>query len=78
MALFLILFSVCDLFQIRWLLEDEIVSALRHSSVINSSTLQKVSEHVCRSCGRPQCHSEVVPLQFVFGPEQSLEKFQEV
>ncbi|KAG1934136.1 protein SZT2 [Pimephales promelas] len=63
--------------EIRWLLEDEIVSALRHSSVINSSTLQKVSEHVCRSSGRPQCHCEVVPLQFVFGPEQSLEKFQE-
>ncbi|KAI7807837.1 KICSTOR complex protein SZT2 isoform X9 [Triplophysa rosa] len=63
--------------EIRWLLEDEIVSALRHSSVINSSTLQKVSEHVCRSSGRPQCHSEAVPLQFVFGPEQSLEKFQE-
>ncbi|XP_051752383.1 KICSTOR complex protein SZT2-like isoform X3 [Ctenopharyngodon idella] len=63
--------------EIRWLLEDEIVSALRHSSVINSSTLQKVSEHVCHSSGRPQCHCEVVPLQFVFGPEQSLEKFQE-
>ncbi|XP_042615102.1 KICSTOR complex protein SZT2 [Cyprinus carpio] len=63
--------------EIRWLLEDEIVSALRHSSVISSSTLQKVSEHVCRSSGRPQCHCEVVPLQFVFGPEQSLEKFQE-
>ncbi|XP_051562300.1 KICSTOR complex protein SZT2-like isoform X5 [Myxocyprinus asiaticus] len=63
--------------EIRWLLEDEIVSALRHSSVINSSTLQKVSKHVCRSSGRPQCHCEVVPLQFVFGPEQSLEKFQE-
>ncbi|XP_016123628.1 protein SZT2-like [Sinocyclocheilus grahami] len=63
--------------EIRWLLEDEIVSALRHSSVISSSTLQKVSEHVCRSSGRPQCHCELVPLQFVFGPEQSLEKFQE-
>ncbi|XP_058634045.1 KICSTOR complex protein SZT2 isoform X7 [Onychostoma macrolepis] len=63
--------------EIRWLLEDEIVSALRHSSVISSSTLQKVLEHVCRSSGRPQCHCEVVPLQFVFGPEQSLEKFQE-
>ncbi|XP_043097535.1 KICSTOR complex protein SZT2-like [Puntigrus tetrazona] len=63
--------------EIRWLLEDEIVSALRHSSVISSSTLQKVSEHVCRSSGRPQCHCELVPLQFVFGPEQSLEKFRE-
>ncbi|XP_066518983.1 KICSTOR complex protein SZT2 [Hoplias malabaricus] len=63
--------------EIRWLLEDEIVSALRHSSVLSSSILQKVSDHVCRSSGRPGCHHETVPLQFVFGPEQSLEKFKE-
>uniref|UniRef100_A0A673XBR0 SZT2 subunit of KICSTOR complex n=1 Tax=Salmo trutta TaxID=8032 RepID=A0A673XBR0_SALTR len=63
---------------IRWLLEDEIVSALRLSRVIRSSTLQKVADHVFRSGGRPRCHCEVVPLQFVFGPEQSLEKFKEV
>uniref|UniRef100_A0A3Q3A3B7 SZT2 subunit of KICSTOR complex n=1 Tax=Kryptolebias marmoratus TaxID=37003 RepID=A0A3Q3A3B7_KRYMA len=63
--------------EIRWLLEDEIVSALRHSRVIGSITLQKVAEHVFRSSGRPHCHCEDVPLQFVFGPEQSLEKFKE-
>ncbi|KAM4548799.1 KICSTOR complex protein SZT2 isoform 3-T3 [Odontesthes bonariensis] len=63
--------------EIRWLLEDEIVSALRHSRFIGSATLQKVAEHVLRSSGRPHCHCEDVPLQFVFGPEQSLEKFKE-
>ncbi|XP_070764616.1 KICSTOR complex protein SZT2 [Enoplosus armatus] len=63
--------------EIRWLLEDEIVSALRHSRVIGSATLRKVAEHVVRSSGRPHCHCEDVPLQFVFGPEQSLEKFKE-
>ncbi|KAM9530243.1 KICSTOR complex protein SZT2-like isoform 5-T5 [Salvelinus alpinus] len=63
--------------EIRWLLEDEIVSALRLSRVIHSSMLQKVADHVFRSGGRPRCHCEVVPLQFVFGPEQSLEKFKE-
>ncbi|XP_032381667.1 KICSTOR complex protein SZT2 isoform X2 [Etheostoma spectabile] len=63
--------------EIRWLLEDEIVSALRHSRVISSATLQKVAEHVLRSSGRPHCRCEDVPLQFVFGPEQSLEKFKE-
>ncbi|XP_070687668.1 KICSTOR complex protein SZT2 [Pempheris klunzingeri] len=63
--------------EIRWLLEDEIVSALRHSRVIGSATLHKVAEHVLRSSGRPHCHCEDVPLQFVFGPEQSLEKFRE-
>lgn len=69
-------FAVC-VFQIRWLLEDEIVSALRHSRVISSATLQKVAEHVLRSSGRTHCRCEDVPLQFVFGPEQSLEKFKE-
>lgn len=54
------------------------MSALRHSRLINSFTLQKVADHVFRSSGRPCCHCEVVPLQFVFGPEQSLEKFREV
>ncbi|XP_069795103.1 KICSTOR complex protein SZT2 isoform X3 [Narcine bancroftii] len=63
--------------EIHWLLEDEIVSALRHSTDITLATLHKVSDHVSRSKGRPRCHSEVVPLQFVFGPEQSLEKFKE-
>ncbi|XP_060887465.1 KICSTOR complex protein SZT2 [Labrus mixtus] len=63
--------------EIRWLLEDEIVSALRHSRIISSTTLQKVAEHVMRSSGRPHCHCEDVPLQFVFGPELSLEKFKE-
>uniref|UniRef100_A0A671X8H5 SZT2 subunit of KICSTOR complex n=1 Tax=Sparus aurata TaxID=8175 RepID=A0A671X8H5_SPAAU len=62
---------------IRWLLEDEIVSALRHSRVISLATLQKVAEHVLRSSGQPHCHCEDVPLQFVFGPELSLEKFKE-
>nr|XP_014351126.1 PREDICTED: protein SZT2 [Latimeria chalumnae] len=63
--------------EIHWLLEDEIVSALRHSKNIGVSTLRQVSEHVYRSHGRPRCHMEVVPLQFVFGSEQSLEKFKE-
>ncbi|XP_041064757.1 KICSTOR complex protein SZT2 isoform X7 [Carcharodon carcharias] len=63
--------------EIHWLLEDEIVSALRHSTNITLATLQKVSDHVLNSKGRPRCHSEVVPLKFVFGPEQSLEKFKE-
>uniref|UniRef100_A0A3B3SQP0 SZT2 subunit of KICSTOR complex n=1 Tax=Paramormyrops kingsleyae TaxID=1676925 RepID=A0A3B3SQP0_9TELE len=66
------------LVSIRWLLEDEIVSALRHSGAITTVVLQKVAEHICRSDDRPQCHSQEVPLQFVFGPEQSLENFKEV
>ncbi|XP_075901818.1 KICSTOR complex protein SZT2 [Nelusetta ayraudi] len=68
---------VATLDEIRWLLEDEIVSALRRSWIISSSTLQKVTQHILSSGGRPHCHCEDVPLQFVFGPEQSMEKFKE-
>ncbi|KAG8535278.1 hypothetical protein GDO81_028933, partial [Engystomops pustulosus] len=64
--------------EIRWLLEDELVSALRHSRVITRSILRKVLSHVCESDGRPHCHRELVQLQFVFGPENSLQKFKEV
>ncbi|KAM8930112.1 KICSTOR complex protein SZT2 [Pelodytes ibericus] len=63
--------------EIRWLLEDELVSALRHSHIITRSVLQKVLSHVCESEGRPHCHRELIQLQFVFGPEQSLQKFKE-
>ncbi|XP_064372150.1 KICSTOR complex protein SZT2 isoform X5 [Dromaius novaehollandiae] len=63
--------------EIRWLLDDEIVSALRHSQVINAAILHRVATHIYNSKGRPSCHSEVVLLQFVFGPEHSLEKFKE-
>ncbi|TNN77457.1 Protein SZT2 [Liparis tanakae] len=34
--------------EIRWLLEDEIVSSLRHSRVVGPAALQKVSEHEFR------------------------------
>ncbi|XP_040216818.1 KICSTOR complex protein SZT2 isoform X2 [Rana temporaria] len=63
--------------EIRWLLEDELVSALRHARVISRSILRKVLSHVCESEGRPHCNRELVQLQFVFGPENSLQKFKE-
>ncbi|XP_067324031.1 KICSTOR complex protein SZT2 isoform X1 [Anolis sagrei] len=63
--------------EIRWLLDDEIVSALRHSSPVTVDTLNRVATHVYSSQGRPSCHCEAVPLQFVFGPENSLERFRE-
>uniref|UniRef100_A0A8C3N101 Uncharacterized protein n=1 Tax=Geospiza parvula TaxID=87175 RepID=A0A8C3N101_GEOPR len=49
-----------------------------HSQVISTSILHRVATHIYNSKGRPSCHSEVVLLQFVFGPEHSLEKFKEV
>ncbi|KAL8178837.1 UNVERIFIED_CONTAM: hypothetical protein K2H54_057134 [Gekko kuhli] len=63
--------------EIRWLLDDEIVSALRHSRPITADVLSRVASHVYSSQGRPSCQCEAVPLQFVFGPESSLERFRE-
>ncbi|XP_042318948.1 KICSTOR complex protein SZT2 isoform X3 [Sceloporus undulatus] len=63
--------------EIRWLLDDEIVSALRHSRPVSTDILSRVATHVYSSQGRPSCHCEAVPLQFVFGPESSLERFRE-
>ena len=60
---------------IRWLLQDEIVSELRHTGPVNKSVLEKVEEHVKQSEDHPSCISRHVRLQFVFGAEQSLELF---
>ena len=60
---------------IRWLLEDEIVSELRHIGPVNKLMLEKVEHHVKESEDHPSCISRHVRLQFVFGAEQSLELF---
>lgn len=64
----------CD--TIRWLLQDEIVSELRHIGPVNSTMLEKVENHVKQgSEDHPSCISRHVRLQFVYGAEQSLELF---
>ncbi|XP_077980912.1 KICSTOR complex protein SZT2-like isoform X2 [Glandiceps talaboti] len=63
--------------QIKWLLKDEIASAKRLMTPINASTLEMVAAHVQASTDKPTCKAEHVPLQFVFGAEQSLGKFTE-
>ena len=60
---------------IRWLLQDEIVSELRHIGPVNKLMLEKVESHVKESEDHPSCISRHVRLQFVFGAEQSLELF---
>ena len=60
---------------IRWLLQDEIVSELRHIGPVNRSMLEQVECHVTQSEDHPSCISRHVRLQFVFGAEQSLELF---
>lgn len=63
----------CD--AIRWLLQDEIVSELRHIGPVTRPMLEKVENHVKQSEDHPSCISRHVRLQFVYGAEQSLELF---
>ncbi|KAJ7386496.1 hypothetical protein OS493_008630 [Desmophyllum pertusum] len=63
----------CD--AIRWLLQDEIVSELRHIGPVNKSMLEKVEAHVKQSEDHSSCISRDVRLHFVFGAEQSMELF---
>ena len=63
----------CD--AIHWLLQDEIVSELRHIGPVNKSMLEKVEAHVKQSEDHSSCISRDVRLQFVFGAEQSMELF---
>ncbi|CAH1774976.1 unnamed protein product [Owenia fusiformis] len=63
--------------KINWLLRDEIASAMRQVIPLTENTLAMVAKHVEDSKGRPACIHESVPLQFVYGPEQSLTNFVE-
>ncbi|XP_013407252.1 KICSTOR complex protein SZT2 isoform X2 [Lingula anatina] len=63
--------------QIEWLLKDEIASGACHISPPTVETLEMVSRHVQESKGKLSCITEQVPLQFVYGPQQSRLKFIE-
>ena len=65
--------STCD--AIRWLLQDEIVSELRHIGSVTTKMLEKVERHVTQSESPSSCFSRNVRLQFVCGAEQSLKLF---
>ena len=63
--------------QVEWLLQDEMVSALR-SQPITAANLQAAVRHAGCWAGRGACLAEILPLQFVFGAEQSLSPFLKV
>ncbi|XP_049734986.1 KICSTOR complex protein SZT2 isoform X3 [Elephas maximus indicus] len=63
--------------EIRWLLKDEMVAALRRAGIRQSSTLHCVAAHIHSSPGRSTCLRQTLPLSFVFGPERSLTQFKE-
>ncbi|XP_014246112.1 KICSTOR complex protein SZT2-like isoform X2 [Cimex lectularius] len=62
--------------EIEWFLQDEIAVFLLDSCPVNESTLNFVANHVISSDGRRySCIQNTVGLNFVFGPEHSLERF---
>jgi hypothetical protein len=65
-------------FQINWMLKDEIASALHFVQPVTSEMLSLTAEHVYNSKDRDNCTCEERPLQFVYGPDQSMPKFVEV
>lgn len=65
--------------ELNWMLMDEIAFALCRTFPPSYHTLDFVSKHVQASAReRKGSVVEVVGLDFVFGPEKSLEKFKEI
>ncbi|XP_049514126.1 KICSTOR complex protein SZT2 isoform X2 [Dermacentor silvarum] len=73
--------------KLKWMLKDEMASAALNSFPLTAEALHMVAEHVRSTAeartttrlhattGAPGCQVQKVPLQFVFGPEQSFGKF---
>lgn len=61
--------------KVHWLLQDEMAAAALDSYPITSSLLKMVADHVSNSNESTCCTTKEVPLQFVFGPDMSLDKF---
>lgn len=64
--------------QIKWLLRDEIASAMLHTCHLKEANLEMVVAHVESSHNARNCISESIPLNFVCGMEQSKERFMQV
>ncbi|KAK8725753.1 hypothetical protein OTU49_010461, partial [Cherax quadricarinatus] len=63
--------------EIKWLLRDEISSAMLHMYPLTEQTLDMVATHVESSRQARNCISESIPLNFVCGMEQSRDKFMQ-
>ncbi|CAL1272334.1 unnamed protein product [Larinioides sclopetarius] len=61
--------------KIKWLLQDEKVSIALNCFPITSESLDMVVDHVKSSKERPCCIIKEIPLMFVYGSENSLDKF---
>ncbi|XP_050730013.1 KICSTOR complex protein SZT2-like isoform X17 [Eriocheir sinensis] len=63
--------------EIKWLLRDEIASAMLHTCHLKEANLEMVVAHVESSRNAPNCILESIPLNFVCGMEQSKERFMQ-
>ncbi|XP_008200755.1 KICSTOR complex protein SZT2 isoform X3 [Tribolium castaneum] len=63
--------------EIKWLLKDEIATALLDVDSVSLGTLEYVMRHVADSKSRSSCIMDVISLNFVFGSNQSHSKFVE-
>ncbi|XP_069157334.1 KICSTOR complex protein SZT2 isoform X2 [Procambarus clarkii] len=63
--------------EIKWLLRDEIASAMLQVYPLAEQTLNMVATHVESSRQARNCISESIPLNFVCGMEQSRDKFMQ-
>ncbi|XP_054706833.1 LOW QUALITY PROTEIN: KICSTOR complex protein SZT2-like [Uloborus diversus] len=61
--------------KVKWLLQDEKASVALNSYPITSEVLTMVINHVKSSKNNQSCTIKEVPLNFVFGAENSLDKF---
>lgn len=57
------------------MLQDEKASFARDVHPITEEVLDTVANHIRNSSRKPGCIASKIPLVFVFGPEQSLDKF---
>ncbi|GFR12271.1 KICSTOR complex protein SZT2 [Trichonephila clavata] len=61
--------------KVKWLLQDEKVSVALNCFPITSDALDMVIDHVKSSKDKPCCIIKEIPLTFVYGSENSLDKF---
>lgn len=63
--------------EIKWQLQDEIVTALLDLEPIKAETLLEVTEHISKSTHKSSGQLDKVTLNFVYGPSESLGRFSQ-
>ncbi|KAF5294731.1 hypothetical protein FQA39_LY00215 [Lamprigera yunnana] len=61
--------------KIKWLLKDEIATALLDIDIVTPETLSFVMNHVSDNVGCSSCVLDIIDLNFVYGSSHSYDKF---